>query len=39
VEEVLSDAALDDLSDKDELFKSKMELLVKFLNKIKLVYE
>lgn len=39
VEEVLSDVALDDLSDKDELFKSKMELLVKFLNKIKLVYE
>ena len=39
VEEVLSDAALENLSDKNDLFKSKMDLLVKFLNKIKLVYE
>ena len=39
VEEKLSDAALKNLADKHDLFKTKWKIIIEFLNNIKLVYE
>lgn len=39
VEEKISDVALKNLGDKQDLFKSKWEIIIEFLNSIKMVYE
>jgi hypothetical protein len=39
VEEKISDVALKNLGDKQDLFKSKWAIIIEFLNNIKMVYE
>ncbi len=39
VEEKMSDVALKNLGDKQDLFKAKWEIIIEFLNNIKMVYE